>query len=227
MNAAKGIALARNLPLVGVHHIEGHIAANWLIDELQDYGEIAMPATCLIVSGGHTDLIRMSAPGEYGCSARPSTMPRVRHSIRVRACLASGIPADPPSSTLPRPANPTAIPFPRAWLNDSFDFSFSGLKTALLRLVEPYRVEPVDTPEPIREPFATHVPPTFRADMPVADLAAGFQEAIVDVLVGKTLAAARGCNARTVILAGGVAGKCQIARSRWKPPWRSTITLRA
>ena len=105
VNAAKGIALARNLPLVGVHHIEGHIAANWLIDELQDYGEIAIPAVCLIVSGGHTDLIRMTRPrANTSCSGTTSTMPPARHSTRARGCLAWDIPADRPSSTLPRPA---------------------------------------------------------------------------------------------------------------------------
>jgi len=210
VNAAKGIALARNLPLVGVHHIEGHIAANWLIDELQDYGEIAMPAVCLIVSGGHTDLIRMSAPGEYellGTTLDDAAGEAFDKGARL---LGLGYPGGPAIQHAAETGDPAAIPFPRAWLNDSFDFSFSGLKTALLRLVEPYRVEPVDSPEPVIGPFAAHVPPTFRSDMPVADLAAGFQEAIVDVLVGKTMAAARACNARTVILAGGVAANVRL-----------------
>jgi tRNA N6-adenosine threonylcarbamoyltransferase len=212
VNAAKGVALARNLPLVGVHHIEGHIAANWLIDELQDHGEIAMPAVCLIVSGGHTDLIRMKAPGQYellGTTLDDAAGEAFDKGARL---LGLGYPGGPAIQHAAEIGDPGAIPFPRAWLNDSFDFSFSGLKTALLRLVEPYRVEPAHTPAPVREPFATHIPPSFREGMPVADLAAGFQEAIVDVLVRKTIAAAQACQARTVVLAGGVAAN---SRLRW------------
>ena len=210
VNAAKGIALARSLPLVGVHHIEGHIAANWLIDELQDYGEIVMPATCLIVSGGHTDLIRMSAPGEYellGTTLDDAAGEAFDKGARL---LGLGYPGGPAIQHAAETGDPDAIPFPRAWLNDSFDFSFSGLKTALLRLVEPYRVEPMETRAPVREPFAMHVSPTFRDDMPVADLAAGFQEAIVDVLVKKTIFAVQAGGAKTVILAGGVAANSRL-----------------
>jgi N6-L-threonylcarbamoyladenine synthase len=210
VNAAKGIALARNLPLVGVHHIEGHIAANWLIDELQDYGEIAMPAVCLIVSGGHTDLIRMTAPGHYdplGTTLDDAAGEAFDKGARL---LGLGYPGGPAIQHAAETGDPGAIPFPRAWLNDSLDFSFSGLKTALLRLVEPYKVETPESPAPVREPFAAHVPPTFREDMPVADLAAGFQEAIVDVLVAKTMSAAGACEARTVILAGGVAANARL-----------------
>jgi N6-L-threonylcarbamoyladenine synthase len=143
VNAAKGVALARNLPLVGVHHIEGHIAANWLIDELQDHGEIAMPAVCLIVSGGHTDLIRMTAPGQYellGTTLDDAAGEAFDKGARL---LGLGYPGGPAIQHAAEIGDPGTIPFPRAWLNDSFDFSFSGLKTALLRLVEPYRVEPV------------------------------------------------------------------------------------
>ena len=99
----QGIALARNLPLVGVHHIEGHIAANWLIDDLQDYGEIAMPAVCLIVSGGHTDLIRMSAPGEYELLGTTLDDAAGEAFERARGCLVWDIPAARPFSTRLKP----------------------------------------------------------------------------------------------------------------------------
>jgi N6-L-threonylcarbamoyladenine synthase len=210
VNAAKGIALARDLPLVGVHHIEGHIAANWLIDELQDNGEIAMPAICLIVSGGHTDLVLMRDPGKYellGTTLDDAAGEAFDKGARL---LGLGYPGGPAIQHAAEAGDPDAIALPRAWLSDTFDFSFSGLKTALLRLVEPYRIEDGSAPAPVKEPFATHVPPVFRADLPVADLAAGFQEAIVDVLVGKTLAAARESGARTVILAGGVAANARL-----------------
>jgi N6-L-threonylcarbamoyladenine synthase len=210
VNAAKGIALARDVPMVGVHHIEGHIAANWLIDELQNYGEIAMPAICLIVSGGHTDLVLMREPGAYellGTTLDDAAGEAFDKGARL---LGLGYPGGPAIQHAAETGDPDAIPLPRAWLNDTFDFSFSGLKTALLRLVEPYRTEDASAPAPVKEPFATHVPPTFRPDMPVADLAAGFQEAIVDVLVGKTVAAARDASAKTVILAGGVAANARL-----------------
>jgi N6-L-threonylcarbamoyladenine synthase len=210
VNAAKGIALARDLPLIGVHHIEGHIAANWLIDELQDYGEIALPAVCLIVSGGHTDLVLMRNPGDYellGTTLDDAAGEAFDKGARL---LGLGYPGGPAIQHAAETGDPNAIPLPRAWLSDTFDFSFSGLKTALLRLVEPYRIEDRSIPAPTREPFAAHVPATFRDDMPVANLAAGFQEAIVDVLVGKTMAAARDSGARTVILAGGVAANARL-----------------
>ena len=210
VNAAKGMALARSLPLIGVHHIEGHIAANWLVDELQDYGEIAMPAVSLIVSGGHTELILMTAPGKYellGTTLDDAAGEAFDKGARL---LGLGYPGGPAIQRAAESGDPGAIPFPRSWLDGSYDFSFSGLKTALLRLVEPYRelIEPSQTPA--KKSFALHVPPTFSADMPVADLAAGFQEAIVDVLVGKTMAAASEHSAKTVILAGGVAANARL-----------------
>jgi N6-L-threonylcarbamoyladenine synthase len=212
VNAAKGIALARDLPLIGVHHIEGHIAASWLIDELQDYGQIALPAVCLVVSGGHTDLLLMQEPGSYlslGTTLDDAAGEAFDKGARL---LGLGYPGGPAIQRAAERGDPGAIPFPRAWLEGSLDFSFSGLKTALLRQVEPFRVETDRKPAPRQEPFAAHIPPTFREDMPTADLAAGFQEAIVDVLVAKTIRAARDHHAHTVIVAGGVAANERLRR---------------
>jgi N6-L-threonylcarbamoyladenine synthase len=205
VNAAKGIALARSLPLIAVHHIEGHIAANWLIDDLQDHGEIALPAVCLIVSGGHTDLVLMRGPGEYellGTTLDDAAGEAFDKGARL---LGLGYPGGPAIQRAADAGNAEAHYFPRAWLDGSLDFSFSGLKTALLRQVEPYRIEEPADHARIGEPFAVHVRPTFRSDIPINDFAAGFQEAIVDVLVRKTVAAARKHSAETVMLAGGVA----------------------
>ena len=210
VNAAKGMALARGLPLIGVHHIEGHIAANWLIDELQDFGEIALPAVCLIVSGGHTDLIRMTAPGEYDLLGTTLDDAAGEAFDKGARLLGLGYPGGPAIERAAQSGDPEAIHFPRAWLDGSNDFSFSGLKTALLRLVEPYRIANEGARAPAQEPFATHVPPTFRPDFPVAEMAAGFQDAIVDVLVGKTMTAVRAQGAETVILAGGVAANSRL-----------------
>jgi N6-L-threonylcarbamoyladenine synthase len=213
VNAAKGMALARGLPLVGVHHIEGHIAANWLVDDLQDYGEIVFPAVCLIVSGGHTDLILMRVPSEYtllGTTLDDAAGEAFDKGARL---LGLGYPGGPAIEFAAEPGNPATIPFPRAWLGNSLNFSFSGLKTALLRLVEPYRDRQGDPEIKRQESFATHVPPTFRTGFPVADLAAGFQEAIVAVLTRKTVDAATLHGARTVILAGGVAANSRLRAS--------------
>ena len=210
VNAAKGIALARGLPLIAVHHIEGHIAANWLIDELQDHGEIRLPAVCLIVSGGHTDLVLMTGPGGYrllGTTLDDAAGEAFDKGARL---LGLGYPGGPAIQRAAEAGSATAIHFPRAWLDGSLDFSFSGLKTALLRHVEPYRVVASSGQDSVKEPFAVYVRPTFRDEIPVNDLAAGYQEAIVDVLVGKTLAAVRAHAAETVILAGGVAANARL-----------------
>jgi N6-L-threonylcarbamoyladenine synthase len=213
VNAAKGIALARGLPLIGVHHIEGHIAASWLIDDLQDFGEIRLPAICLVVSGGHTDLLLMRAPGDYvslGTTLDDAAGEAFDKGARL---LGLGYPGGQAIQRAAARGDANAITFPRAWLEDSLDFSFSGLKTALLRQVEPYRNEVNRENQPRAEPFAAHIPPTFREDIPTADLAAGFQEAIVDVLVVKTIRAARDRGAESVIVAGGVAANERLRRA--------------
>jgi N6-L-threonylcarbamoyladenine synthase len=96
---------------------------------------------------------------------------------------------------------------PRAWLSETYDFSFSGLKTALLREVEPFRLpeEPRSTPRDAATPFVEHRPPSYSPDLPVADLAAEFQDAVVEVLAAKAANAAKAHDAKTVVLAGGVA----------------------
>jgi N6-L-threonylcarbamoyladenine synthase len=206
VNAAKAIALARSIPLIGTHHIEGHIAACWLQDEDQDFGEIALPATCLIVSGGHTDLVQINADRSYrllGSTLDDAAGEAFDKGARL---LGLGYPGGPAIQNAATPGDPDAIQFPRAWLGDSLDFSFSGLKTALLRATQPYRDE--DAAKTTRQEgtdFAEHVPLHFSPTMPLADLAAGFQEAIVDVLVIKTVRAAALNESRTVQLVGGVA----------------------
>ena len=213
VNTAKAIAMSRDLPLLGVHHIEGHIAANWLIDNEQDFGEIELPAVCLVVSGGHTDLILMTGLGGYrllGATLDDAAGEAFDKGARL---LGLGYPGGPAIQRAAAGGDPASFRLPRAWLEDSYDFSFSGLKTALLRLTEPYRI-PVERPSSVAgEPFAVHVPTQFREDLPVEDLAAGFEAAIVDVLVTKTIRAAPELGARTVLLAGGVAANARLRSS--------------
>ncbi len=175
VNTAKAISLARGLPLVGINHLEGHIYASWLAGDVPEF-----PLVCLIVSGGHTDLILMNGHRDYTRIGGTRDDAAGEAFDKAARMLGLGYPGGP---AIQRAAEEASNPMrlPRAWLKGTNDFSFSGLKTALLRLVEAGEVA---SP---------------------ADAAAGFQEAVVDVLVTKTVAAAGEYRARQIILAGGVA----------------------
>jgi N6-L-threonylcarbamoyladenine synthase len=175
VNVAKAIALAHNLPLTGVNHLEGHIYANWLGDK-----NIVFPAVCLIVSGGHSDLVLVRGHGDYVVLGRTRDDAAGEAFDKAARILGLGYPGGPAIERAAR-GGTASIPLPRAWLKGSSDFSFSGLKTALLRLAEAGRISSA------------------------ADGAASFQEAVVDVLVSKTVAVAKERRAKQVWLAGGVA----------------------
>jgi len=175
VNVAKALALSQGLPLIGVNHLEAHIYANWLGN-----GSIDFPVVCLIVSGGHSDLVLMSGHGDYAVLGRTRDDAAGEAFDKAARILGLGYPGGPAIERAAR-GGAASIPLPRAWLKGSDDFSFSGVKTALLRLVE-----------------AGEVPS-------VADGAASFQAAVIDVLVTKTMAAARGRRAKKVLLSGGVA----------------------
>jgi N6-L-threonylcarbamoyladenine synthase len=175
VNVAKAIALSRGLPLVGVNHLEAHIYANWLGGDSIDF-----PVVCLIVSGGHSDLVLMRGHGDYAVLGRTRDDAAGEAFDKAARILGLGYPGGPAIERAAREGT-ASIPLPRAWLKGSHDFSFSGVKTALLRLVEAGEVSSV------------------------ADGAASFQAAVVDVLVTKTAAAARGRRAKKVLLSGGVA----------------------
>ncbi len=179
VNAAKAIALAQGLPVIGVNHMEGHIYANWLVEHSRDSAPI-FPLVCLIVSGGHSDLVLMKGHGDYVLLGRTRDDAAGEAFDKAARILGLGYPGGP---AIERAASTgdASIPLPRAWLKGTNDFSFSGVKTALLRLVEEDKV-----PDK-------------------ADAAAGFQEAVVDVLVTKTVAAAREHRVKQILLAGGVA----------------------
>ncbi|HQY31721.1 MAG TPA: tRNA (adenosine(37)-N6)-threonylcarbamoyltransferase complex transferase subunit TsaD, partial [Thermomicrobiales bacterium] len=126
VNAAKAIAMARAIPLIGVHHIEGHIAALWLGDKLQPAAPVELPTTCLVVSGGHTELIQISAPGRYSLLGQTLDDAAGEAFDKGARLLGLGYPGGPAIQTAAADGNELAIPLPRAWLEDSFDFSFSG-----------------------------------------------------------------------------------------------------
>ncbi|TES84383.1 MAG: tRNA (adenosine(37)-N6)-threonylcarbamoyltransferase complex transferase subunit TsaD [Dehalococcoidia bacterium] len=180
VNAAKAVALAHNLPLIGVNHLEGHLYANWLGDE-----SIEFPLICLIVSGGHSDLVLVRGHGDYAVLGRTRDDAAGEAFDKAARILGLGYPGGPAIEQAAR-SGTASIPLPRAWLKGSSDFSFSGVKTALLRLVEAGKISSA------------------------ADAAASFQEAVVDVLVTKTVAVAKERRAKQVLLAGGVAANARL-----------------
>ena len=187
VNLAKALAVVHDLPLLGVNHIEGHIYANWLTDvdaTLPLPAEPPFPLLCLVVSGGHTQLVLMHDHGRYTLLGQTMDDAAGEAFDKVGRLLGLPYPGGPAISAAAEGATP-ATRFPRARTDGPYDFSFSGLKTAVLREVEGYRARG----EPI----------------PVDGLAAGFEEAVVDALATKTVAAARDHGVAAVALGGGVA----------------------
>jgi N6-L-threonylcarbamoyladenine synthase len=185
LNVAKGIAFTRRLPFVGVNHLEGHIYANWL-----NGAAIEFPTICLIVSGSHSDLILMTDHLTYQVLGQTRDDAAGEAFDKVARLLGLGYPGGPAIQKLAQQGDPTKLKLPRAWLGDSYDFSFSGLKTAVLRVAEGLDTQP--------------------SSLTRADVAASFQEAVVDVLVTKTKRAADSFGVRQVLLAGGVAANARL-----------------
>jgi N6-L-threonylcarbamoyladenine synthase len=195
VNVAKALAIAHDLPLVGVNHIEGHIYANWLTDAAAGEPQPAeppFPLLCLVVSGGHTQLVLMHDHGRYTLLGQTVDDAAGEAFDKVGRLLGLPYPGGPAISAAARNATP-ATRFPRARTQGTYDFSFSGLKTAVLRDVEGYRAR--------NEPI------------PVDGIAAAFEEAVVDALASKTLAAARDHGVAAVALGGGVAANDALRRT--------------
>ncbi|MDI3339572.1 MAG: tRNA (adenosine(37)-N6)-threonylcarbamoyltransferase complex transferase subunit TsaD [Sphaerobacter sp.] len=214
VNLAKTLAFTWGLPLVPVNHLEGHIYANWLsLPGEEPVPPPAFPLVCLIASGGHTELVLMRGHGDYVLLGRTIDDAAGEAFDKGARILGLGYPGGPAIQRAAEQGRAGRFTFPRAWLGDSYDFSFSGLKTALLREVEQYRRPRRRTRRPQEnQPFLTHQPPEYSPNMPVNDLAADYQEAIVDVLAEKTIRAARATGAATVLLAGGVAANKLLRR---------------
>jgi len=194
VNTAKGLALGQGLPLVGVNHLEGHIYANWLAADGEP-PDIHFPSICLIASGGHTELVLVKGHCDYRRLGGTLDDAAGEAFDKVGRLLGLEYPGGPAIERAAREGDSTAFDLPRAWLGGSWDFSFSGLKTAVLRLVQ--ALEREGNP------------------LPVADLAASFQLAVVDVLVEKTAAAAREFDAQQILLAGGVSAN-QLLRQKMR-----------
>jgi N6-L-threonylcarbamoyladenine synthase len=185
MNVAKGLALGTGLPLIGINHLEAHIYSAWLYAADQpSTPEPQFPLLALVVSGGHTELTLMTGHLEYRRLGGTLDDAAGEAFDKVARLLGLPYPGGPSIQKAAEDVSPQAFQFPRAWLEGTWNFSFSGLKTAVLREVR--RLEESQLP------------------LPVNDLAASFQAAVVDVLVGKTLAAAREYEAKEILVAGGV-----------------------
>jgi len=189
VTGAKTLSWALDLPLIAVNHLEAHCYAAWLAE-----GEPPLPAVSLVASGGHTSLFLTSGPlsheplGRTVDDAAGEAFDKVAHILKL------GYPGGPGIERAARNGDPQAVAFPRPQLNDGgFDFSFSGLKTAVLYHCLGRNPSRRDIEEASFEPRF------------VADVAAGFQEAVVDVLVGKACEAAVHAGASSIVLGGGVA----------------------
>ena len=190
VNAAKALALTLELPLVGVNHLEGHVYAAWLEEDPPDR-ELGFPLLCLIASGGHTDLVLMAGHGEYRLLGRTRDDAAGEAFDKAARVLGLGFPGGPEIQRVSEAAVGRER-LPRAWLRGTLDFSFSGLKTALLHKAQAACIYP---PGDLEEEEAAEM---------VRELAAAFQESVVDVLTAKTLRAASEFGAKGVILGGGV-----------------------
>ena len=176
VSAAKALALAWDVPFVGVNHLEAHLYAAFLEDPA-----LELPLVVLLVSGGHTMLIEMRGHGDFSLLGRTIDDAAGEAFDKVARFLGLGYPGGPAIDRISDEGDPTAIAFPRAMLNEGLDFSFSGLKTSVLNHV---RANP---------------------DVATADVAASFQAAVVDVLVTKARRAAKKVGAKGLVLGGGVA----------------------
>lgn len=187
VNMAKGLALARNKPLLGINHIEGHIYSLWLTEEAENF---AFPILNLVVSGGHTELYLMIEHGRYKHLGGTLDDAAGEAFDKVGRLLGLPFPGGPAIDRAARGGNPTAFKFPRGVMDDGYNFSFSGLKTAVMRQIQPT---------------------TNRRAVP--DLAASFQTAVVDALVTKTERAAQAYGVTAVHLAGGVSANSALRQT--------------
>ena len=204
LNFAKALAHVRGKPLIGVNHLEGHVEAGWLLDPGEDPAgrpEPPFPVVALVVSGGHTILVEMRDHGDYRLLGQTVDDAAGEAFDKVGRLLGLGYPGGPAIQRAAEGAIGRDVRFPRAWLGDSYDFSFSGLKTAARRIVATARADEGLTPD---DPAATLSSAT------VAELAFGFQDAVVDVLATKTARAATQIGARAIVVGGGVAANAAL-----------------
>ena len=183
VSAAKAIAMSKNIPLIGVHHLEGHIHANWLMDT-----EIEFPLVCLVVSGGHSDIIYMKDHGKYEIMARTRDDAAGECFDKSARALGLGYPGGPVIDKYAQKGDSKAILFPKGHIDNSLDFSFSGLKTAVLRYIE-------------KNP-----------DYNVEDVCASLEKNICETLSNRTFECSKIKQVNQVLVAGGVAANSMLQK---------------
>ena len=186
VSTAKAISFASGIPLVGVHHIEGHISANFIENK-----DLEPPFICLVVSGGHSHLVVVKDYGEYEIIGRTRDDAAGEAFDKVARAIGLGYPGGPKIDKVSKEGNPEAIHFPRAKVGDAeYDFSFSGLKSAVLNYLNSCQMK--------------------GEEINVADVAASFQKAVVDVLVEHSMDAVRKYHYKKFAIAGGVASNSSL-----------------
>ena len=186
VSAAKAISFATGIPLIGVHHIEGHISANYI-----EHKELEPPYVCLVVSGGHSHLVVVKDYGEYEVIGQTRDDAAGEAFDKVARAIGLGYPGGPKIDRVSREGNPDAIAFPRAKLADNaYDFSFSGLKSAVLNYLNGCRMKGEEICQ--------------------ADVAASFQKAVVEVLVEHSIHAVKEYGYDRFAIAGGVASNSSL-----------------
>jgi N6-L-threonylcarbamoyladenine synthase len=202
LNTAKALAFTLGVPLMGVNHLEGHIYASWLLDRSSSPAEDpGFPLGCLVASGGHTDLILMEGHGVYKLVGRTRDDAAGEAFDKAARILGLGFPGGPEIQRASQGATGTEIPpLPRAWMKDTLDFSFSGVKTALLHLAQEKGIYPAPSSSLEEEQVAYLV----------REMAANFQASVVEVMVVKLMEMADRYGARGLILGGGVAANAHL-----------------
>jgi len=220
LNAGKGIALALGVPFIAINHMEAHLYSPLITSTLQP-SNTPFPFICLIVSGGHTILAHATGIGQHEILGQTLDDAAGEAFDKVAKLLGLGYPGGPEIDRLTQNGNPAAIAFPRSMLDDpSHNFSFSGLKTAVM-----YYLRKNGCSGGLRPPLASE-PENRRSQSAatIADVCASFQEAVVDVLVGKTVRAAEERGVRVVAAAGGVSVnrrfRAKLAETCWQRGWQ-------
>lgn len=198
---AKAISYARNIPLVGVHHIEGHISANYIENK-----ELEPPFLCLVVSGGHTHLVKVADYGSYEILGRTRDDAAGEAFDKVARAIGLGYPGGPKIEKVSHEGNPHAIEFPRPKIaDDAYDFSFSGLKSAVLNYLNSAQMK--------------------NEEIVQADVAASFQKAVIDVLVGNAMHAIDEYHMDKFAIAGGVASNGTLRQAMEKACEQKGVTF--